>query len=317
MFDGEKFVLTSLDELVEKTTSITGPEMLILMRKVESILEHERRCGDQGGSRIEEGLVHIPRSGELIVVGDIHGDLETLVWILKNSGAIERIEGGHGRILFLGDYGDRGDKSPEVYSVVLHLKAMYPGSVILLRGNHEGPRDLQAVPYDLPYQFSNRFGDYGRLICEELQMFFDALHHAAILDGKYLLLHGGVPSLAGSLNEIAQANLTHPTTTHLEEILWNDPLEGMKGTAPSPRGAGKLFGDDVTRHALRLANVKTLVRGHEPCYDGISVSHNGMILTVFSRKGFPYGNMHAAYILIDTAEPALSAYELARSAFLL
>lgn len=308
--------MTSIDEALKKAESIAGREFLSLMQKVESILEHERSSGKQGDGRVEGGLIYIPPSGRLTVVGDIHGDLDSLIQILKKSQAIERMEEGLGRILFLGDYGDRGDKSPEVYYVVLHLKEAFPDSVILLRGNHEGPRDLEPVPYDLPYQLRDKFPDQSSFICEEMPRLFESLPHAAIVEEKYLILHGGMPSLIESLDEIATANLTHPATTHLEEILWSDPSDNMKGTAPSPRGAGRIFGDDVTSRVLRLVKVKTLVRGHEPCRDGFSVSHNGMILTLFSRKGPPYGNTHAAYLDIDVAEPARSAYELSKSALL-
>lgn len=313
-FDDVQFLLTRLEELIQEAKSVAGQEFLTLMRHVESIFKHERSAGEQGDSKIEEGLVHVPPHGTLTVVGDIHGDLESLTWILRDSEAIEKMEEGQRRILFLGDYGDRGDKSPEVYYVVLRLKAAFPGSVILLRGNHEGPMDLQAVPYDLPHQLRDKFRDQSRLICEELPRLFEGLHHAAILEQKYLFLHGGVPSLVGSLGEIARANLTHPATSHLEEILWSDPYEDMEGTAPSPRGAGKIFGENVTSRILSLVNVRTLIRGHEPCQNGASVSHSGMILTVFSRKGFPYGNMHAAYLDIDITEPARSAYDLSGSA---
>lgn len=306
----------SLSEFIDRASAVTGQQLLALTQDVKSILAHERSSGRQGNWRIEAGLVYASASGELIVAGDIHGDLESLTWILKNSRAVEKIKENAGKILFLGDYGDRGFKSPEVYSLVLLLKATFPQSVTLLRGNHEGPEDLQAVPHDLPCQLHKRFGEEGHLIYNEMRMLFGALHHAAILDGKYLLLHGGVPSFAKSLDEIARANLTHPATTHLEEILWSDPAEGMTGTAPSPRGAGKLFGHDVTAHALRIANVKTLIRGHEPCYNGVSVSHDGMVLTVFSRKGPPYDNEHAAYLCIDATEPARTAHELSESACL-
>jgi hypothetical protein len=288
--------------------------MLDLVRKAESILRFERRDGGHGGIIIEEGLVRIPPTHSLVVVGDIHGDFRSLAHILEESHVVEGIEEGETKILFLGDYGDRGDKSAEVYTVLLWLKVMFSSSVILLRGNHEGPRDLQVSPHDLPYQLRSKFGTHAGSIYEELLRLFDCLYSAAILPRKYLLLHGGVPSLASSIDDIAHANLTHPGMSHLEEILWNDPAENIHGTAMSPRGAGKLFGEDVTRRILKLVNAVTVIRGHEPCQEGVLTSHNGMILTVFSRKGPPYGNTQAAYINLNATEPSLSAHELSNSA---
>ncbi|MEM2897343.1 MAG: hypothetical protein QXG01_07250, partial [Candidatus Bathyarchaeia archaeon] len=106
------------------------------------------------------------------------------------------------------------------------------------------------------------------------------------------------------------ANQTHPKTTHLEEILWSDPCEGIVGTLPSPRGAGKLFGKDVTKRVLDSLGVKTLIRGHEPCMDGVKVNHDGRILTIFSRKGHPYHNLNAAYLKLKTDLKVMDACEL-------
>lgn len=305
-----------LDGFLVDVESASASEIFNLIKTVNSELDLEKKKGKQDGIVIEGGLVHIPSSGNLMVVGDIHGDLESLLWILKDSGLLEDMEERRKKVLFLGDYGDRGSKSVEVYVALLRLKMAFPSAVILLRGNHEGPRDLPVVPHDLPYQLRSKFGDQGAHIYEELRGFFERLHHAAVVDGRYFFLHGGVPTLVKSIDDIVQANLTHPLTTHLEEMLWNDPMEDMKGTAPSPRGLGRLFGEDVTDHFLRLMNVKTLIRAHEPCPNGVSVTHQGMILTVFSRRGSPYGNMHAAYLNLALAEAALSAYDLAKSAFL-
>jgi len=96
----------------------------------------------------------------------------------------------------------------------------------------------------------------------------------------------------------------------LEEILWSDPEEGIIGTYPSPRGAGKLFGEDVTAKFLRMLNVKVLIRGHEPSEAGYKINHHGKILTLFSRKGEPYFNNQAAYLQLDLTAKVGSAYQL-------
>jgi len=127
-----------------------------------------------------------------------------------------------------------------------------------------------------------------------------------------LLTHGGIPQDATSLSDISEAHRRHPHTSELEEILWSDPFEG-EGCTFSLRGAGKNFGTDISERVLRSLGVKTLVRSHEPCEDGVEVLHNGRILTIFSRKGAPYFNSHAAYLLLDedALETARNAYELA------
>ncbi|MEM3881719.1 MAG: metallophosphoesterase, partial [Candidatus Bathyarchaeia archaeon] len=98
-----------------------------------------------------ERLVKLDPRGEALVIGDLHGDIESLRLVLEDSGFVEKLATQEDALMiFLGDYGDRGAYSVEVYYTVLRLKLAFPEQVMLLRGNHEGPADLLASPHDLP-----------------------------------------------------------------------------------------------------------------------------------------------------------------------
>ena len=272
-----------------------------MVKDVTQLLSKE--SGRIENLRITGRFVKVPSKGQMIVVGDIHGDLESLGYIVKNCDFIEKIhEGENFLLVFLGDYGDRGFYSPEVYYMILKLKKMFPENIVLMRGNHEGPNDLLAYPHDLPTHLHRKFGEAAVDVYAKLSEFFNHLYTAVLVEGKYILLHGGAPSNASTIDDISYAHEKHPRETHLEEILWNDPSDSIKGTCPSPRGAGKLFGKDVTEKLLKMLNVNLLIRGHEASSKGFKINHNGKVLTLFSRKGPPYNNEHGAYLMLNLSE---------------
>jgi diadenosine tetraphosphatase ApaH/serine/threonine PP2A family protein phosphatase len=273
-------------------------EFLQVVEKTSQKLSNEN--GIVGNLRVKGRLIEVPPVGEAIVLGDLHGDLKSLTSILDSSNFLGKVEAGKNILLiFLGDYGDRGIRSPEVYYVVLKLKELFPENVILMRGNHEGPSDLLASPHDLPLHLKHKFGEMGSEAYLKLRKLFNHLYTSVLVKERLIFLHGGVPSQATNVNDIAYAHKKHPGERHLEEILWSDPWEGIKGTIASPRGAGRLFGEDVTSKFLRMLGVKALIRGHEPSEKGYKTNHNNKVLTLFSRRGQPYRNRFGAYLNLD------------------
>ncbi|MBS7605143.1 MAG: metallophosphoesterase family protein [Candidatus Bathyarchaeia archaeon] len=272
-------------------------------------MTREAEAGLIGEAKVTGRLIFILPKGEAIIVGDIHGDLESLKYILDESGFLNKaLDGRDVYLIFLGDYGDRGEYSPEVYYVILALKNLFPEKVILLQGNHEGPEDILAHPHDLPYQMRRKFGLDGLIVYRELSNLFRRFYTAVIVKDRYVMLHGGVPSGARSIEDVAFAYIKHPAESHLEEILWSDPEDWISGKYPSPRGAGYLFGEDITMKFLELLGVKFLIRGHEPADEGYKFNHGGRVLTLFSRKGPPYYNAEAAYLMLRL-EPQLNSAE--------
>lgn len=73
----------------------------------------------------------MPDPGRLIAIGDVHGRLSKLEDLLRQIDPQPR-----DRLVFLGDYVDRGPDSYEVVERLVALRRELPGSV-LLRGNHE------------------------------------------------------------------------------------------------------------------------------------------------------------------------------------
>lgn len=303
----------SVGGLVESSKAAKAEEMRELISNVRQILREERRTHSFGSADVVEGLAKLPPQGSMTIVGDLHGDLGSVSTILHESKILEKIaRNGQSRLVFLGDYGDRGEYSPEVYYIIMTLKTTFPSNVLLMRGNHEGPLNLGFYPYDLPEQLTAKFGSSGEEIHEMIRELWQQFYHAAIVTKGYLILHGGVPTEANTLEEIAKAADLHPQKPHLVEILWNDPREGLRVTLPSSRGIGKFFGPDLTSKMLEVTGTKTLIRGHEVC-QGVKVNHDGRILTVFSCKA-PYGLSEGAFLNIDLDKEVMDGYTLAERA---
>jgi hypothetical protein len=296
----------NLSSILRESSAIQSNDFIDLVEKATGMLRGEH--GRIGHQTVEEGLVRLDAVGEAVVVGDLHGDLQSLTTILKGSGFLEKASSGEDVVLvFLGDYGDRGAKSAEVYYVVLSLKLNFPANVVLLRGNHEGTEDLMASPHDLPIQFRYRFGKDGVAAYAKTRELFAHLYNAVLVERRYLMVHGGLPADASGAGDLARAHLMHPAKDFLEDLLWSDPSESIQGVESSPRGAGQLFGINVTEQVLEKLDVKILIRGHEPCEEGFRINHGGKVLTLFSTKGAPYFNRHGVYLdmpLYETFERA-------------
>ncbi|MGC8969555.1 MAG: metallophosphoesterase family protein [Conexivisphaera sp.] len=279
-------------EILEESRGVSADAFEdLLARSIELMGGDELSCGNlarRGGLvRLEHG------SGQIVVIGDLHGDAETLRSILAGPA---RAALDSGALVFLGDYVDRGPAQAEVLYTVLALKLEYPGSVVALRGNHEPPPWLPPAPHDYPEALLSRFGQRGRDIYARSLELFQRLPHAAVSRNGIFMVHGGPPSEPRRL-----ADLERPSKEDLEDMLWSDPTS-VPGSAPSPRGAGHLYGPDVTARFLSENGLSLIVRSHEPC-DGYRIDHGGRVVTIFSRKGPPYMNRSASYFRASASDP--------------
>jgi protein phosphatase len=298
-----------LPEIVKESLEVQYDGFIETVENAANLLCKEQ--GTVGNMNITGRLIQLKPKGEALIVGDLHGDLESLIDIMRASDFLKKMSRERDAVLiFLGDYGDRGEYSKEVYYTVLKLKVLFPQQVILMRGNHEGPEDLLASPHDLPVEFQMKFDEKWQTAYAKLRELFDCLYNAVVVEERYLMIHGGLPHQARSIEDLAFAHRLHPKESFLEEMLWSDPDEVVDETQASPRGAGRLFGEKITSEVLARFGVRTMIRGHEPCAEGFKINHSGKILTLFSRKDSPYFNAHGADLDIDLSMKFENAKEL-------
>jgi len=226
-------------------------------------------------------FVEILRCKKLFVVGDLHGDLEVFREVEKNF-KNEIRKSSKTYLLFLGDYADRGDYGLEVIESLKELAKEYPANIIALKGNHED-YDEEGNPKfrscDLRYEVAAKRGDWYDYFKENLHKFFNELPIAAKYD-SLLFVHGGISSKIKSFED-----LMFPSKEIEDDVLWSDPF-GNYGEFPNPRGAGVLFGKDVTEKVLGLLSVERLIRSHQPqkAVEGYYEEHNGKVITISSTR---------------------------------
>ncbi len=303
-----------LAEKVKEAMEVEAKSFCELVENATRILQEEQ--GRLGNLFIRGKLVQKEPTGDSVVIGDIHGDLESLLHVIQESNVVTRLNEVEDLILvFLGDYGDRGAFPVEVYYIVLTLKVLYPSKVILLRGNHEffwidGSGEVGPSPHDLPDQFRRRLGKQWNDAYRDIRKLFEELFTGLIVEKRYLMIHGGLSSRATSREQLARAHVSEEQRISLQDILWSDPDENAEDTSSSPRGAGVLFGRAVTERVLKDLGVEIMIRGHESAPEGFKINHNGRVLTLFSRKGSPYFNENGAYLDVPLTLKLTNAEQL-------
>ena len=206
------------------------------------------------------------------VIGDLHGDYDTLQSVLTTVDLKEDF------LVFLGDYADRGACGVEVIDAIKTLMKKHPKNVVALKGNHEefsASGEPTFYPCTLREEAEAKRENWQRYFTRELQPFLGQLYVAAIVPYEILFVHGGISRKIESLD-----NLRHPTAEMEKDLLWSDPFEG-RGEHPNRRGAGVEFGTDISEEVCRVLGVKRIIRSHEPlkALTGPHYSHDNRVIT--------------------------------------
>lgn len=241
-------------------------------------------------------VVHLPPAAEVMVVGDLHGNVENFRLALKCADLTQHSQ----RHLVLQEvvhgpfrYPDGGDKSHQLLDLTAALKCQYPTQVHFLVGNHElaqwhGHRigkgdidqnDLFRAGVDEAY------GTWGGKIYQAYLDLFAVANLALLCRNRILITH------------------SLPAARHLANF---DPARLRRDEfAPEDYRLGGLVHSLVWGRDLSQANVEAflqkmnadlLITGHIPCEQGFMVPNDRQI--ILDALGTP-----ACYCLFPTDQP--------------
>jgi diadenosine tetraphosphatase ApaH/serine/threonine PP2A family protein phosphatase len=238
--------------------------------------------------REEPSLLEL--TGDFTVVGDIHGNIDDLLRVFERRGYPPQVN-----YLFLGDYVDRGQNSVEVLVMLYSLKILFPSNIYLIRGNHEC-ESVTAV-YGFKREVCRRFS------VQVYQKFVNSFAHlsfAAVLNGKYFCVHGGLSPDLSLVDEIADIEKPQFSASSglANDMVWSDPLD-VNEFVKSDRGTGWFFGEVALEAFLSGNGLDMLIRSHESCTDGWELPLK-KCLTIFSTSDYcGTGNTGAVAVISE------------------
>lgn len=229
----------------------------------------------------EENLIEI--EGECIVIGDLHGHFFDFLNILD-------LIDSNQKLIFLGDYVDRGFNSVELIIYLMVMKISKPEKTIILRGNHENK--TQTTVYGFREECIEKYDLYTYWMFCELFEYFPI---AVIVNQKYFCVHGGIqPDL--TLDWIKNSDRIQEFS-ELSSLFWGDPSNDVEYFTESSRGAGYLYGHKAVQEFLDRISCEYLVRSHQLVFDGIEEKFDGQCITVWSAPNYCYKCKNIAAVI--------------------
>lgn len=248
---------------------------------------------------------------EYFLVGDIHSDCISVDRILEKTNFFERmIKKENFKIVFLGDYVDRGKSHLKLIQYILNLKYLFPNNIFIQRGNHDGgsiengkPKMWVGLPENaieddwfLLYldNLSSKNPSFPKSFISKILKFFDSLAILSFIKQDNTILmtaHGGLPRYKNEsskyynyLNNISElTNLSivdNIGKTIVQNIIWSDPVN-EDGDLKEDNGRFR-FNQGHFNDFKELIGFDFFIRGHQVKEEGFEKTFDNSFITIFS-----------------------------------
>lgn len=247
--------LTEIVDNPDKIIELTRNEVRELLEDAGQVLAKETR------------LIELPTSGQVTFVGDTHGDFEA------TKIASQRYLGNDKKLVFLGDYVDRGGDSTANVNYLLCLKLACPDKLFLLQGNHEGYGVFHFYP-----------ADFWEAVDEELREVYERVLlklPLVVSTGSIIGLHGVLPDV----RNLSDMNCIEIGGEEWKQVTWGDWQEADGDYLQADRYTSRpQFGRGYFERLMKQFAKNVLVRSHQP--GAPRVMYNKQCLTIFTSHAY-------------------------------
>lgn len=250
------------------------PDPLKVLATVRKATELTRRTPGRSGS-----VVRLDDADEVMVVGDLHGNLRAFRWALAES-ALDRHPGRHLVLQELvheinksGE--DRPDLSHRLVDLVSALKCQYPERVHLILGNHELSeltgrvigKDGRALNALFRQGIETSYGPMAGDVYQAYLNFFAALPIAVRTSNRVFICHT-IPD---------GYDLDRVDLDVLDAETW--PPEAMKrGGAIYAMTWGRDVSAETVDRFAAMVDADLVVTGHQPCDEGFRQANHRQLI---------------------------------------
>lgn len=250
------------------------PDPLKVLATVRKATELTRHTPGRSGS-----LVRLEDAEEVMVVGDLHGNLRAFRWVLAEA-ALDRHPGRHlvlqELVHEISKYeDDRPDLSHRLVDLTAALKCQYPDRVHVILGNHELAEITGRV-----------IGKDGRALNERFRQGIKASYGpmAEDLHQAYLALFSALPLAVRTSNRVFICH-TIPDGYDLDRIdlgildaeSW--PPESMKrGGTVYAMTWGRDESDETAARFAEMVDADLFVTGHQACDEGFRRANDRQLI---------------------------------------